>query len=59
MELFIEYKPFPYNSRELNVAQNVNSEPFSIGCPSHFHLEVIMSKYMSLLPWTGDPVLSV
>lgn len=55
MELFIEYKPFPYNSRELNVAQNVNSKLFSIGCPSHFHLEVIMSKYMPLLPWTGDP----
>lgn len=55
MELFIEYKPFPYNSGELNVAQNVNSELFSIGCPSHFHLEVIMSKYMPLLPWTGDP----
>lgn len=40
---------------ELNVAQNVNSEPLSVGCPCSFHLEVIIWKYMPPLPRTGDP----
>lgn len=37
------------------MAQNVNSEALSVGCPCSFHLEVITSEYMPLLPRTGDP----